>query len=97
MDHGLGDQQPPLHAPRQRPRISVRLVGQVHGGKQRVALPLARTDAVQPGLDFQRLARREEGVEDDLLRHDPDRALGVPRVLVDVEAPQRHLAGGFDY
>ena len=87
MDHRLGDQQPPLHAARQRARIGVGLVGQVHRGEQRVGLPLGLGHAVEPGLDLQRLARSEEGVEQDLLRDDADRALGVARVLVDVEAP----------
>ena len=94
MDHRLGDQQPPLHAARQGARIGIGLVGQVHRREQLVALPLGRRNAVQPGLDLQRLARREERVEDDLLRDDADRPLGVARMLVDVEAPDRHLAAG---
>ena len=40
MDHRLGDQQPPLHAARQRARIGIGLVGQMHRGEQLVALPL---------------------------------------------------------
>src|SRR5215213_8530924 len=41
-----------------------------------------------------RLARREEGVEQYFLRDDADRALGVARVLVNVEAPDDRLAAG---
>ena len=85
MDHRLRNQQPPLHSARQGSRISVRLVSQVHRRKQSVALPLRIPNSVQPCLDFQSLARREEGIEDDFLRDHSDRALGVARVLVDVE------------
>src|SRR6266404_3990293 len=59
-------------------------------------MPLLRRDPVETGLDLQRLARREEGIEDDLLRHDADRPLRIARVLIDVETPDRHLAAGLD-
>src|SRR5690606_32109138 len=43
--------------------------------------------AVQPGLDLQRLDRRKERVEGDLLIDDADRALGIAWLGVDVEPP----------
>ena len=89
VDHRLGDHQPPLHPARQRAGIGVRLVLEVDGAEQVHALPRALGDAVQPGLDLQRLERGEEGIEQDLLVDDPDRRLGVPGVFVDVEPPDR--------
>ena len=87
MDHRLGNQQPPLHAARQGPGISIRLVGQPHRRQQGVGLPLGCPDAVEAGLDLQRLARGKEGVEQDFLRDHADRQFGVARMRVDVEAP----------
>ena len=94
MDHCFRHHQPALHAPRQRPRISVRLVLEVHRAQQLHAAPLGLGHAVQPGLDVERFLRREEGVEHDLLPDDADRDLCVARVLVDVEAPDRGGPGG---
>jgi len=68
----------------------------VHGRKQFVALPFAWLDAVQAGLDLQRFARGEEGIEDDFLRNDADCALCVAGVLIDVESPDRSLAAALN-
>src|SRR5690606_38233178 len=64
------------------------------GGQHFLRPPFLRRDAIKPSLQFQHLARREEGVEIDLLRHDPDRYLGVPRIAVDVETPDLRRAPG---
>ena len=92
MDHRLGDQQPALHAARQGAGISVGLVLEPDRAQQLDRPPVGFRDAVEAGLDLERLARREEGIEQDLLRHDSDRPLGVARILVDVEAPDRGAA-----
>jgi hypothetical protein len=94
MDHCLRDEEPSLHASRQGPRIGVRLVGKVHRGEEFIAFPLRTRHSIEPGLDLERFARREEWIEDDLLRDDSDRTLRVTRVLVDVETPDVHLAAG---
>ena len=92
VDHRLGDHQPPLHAARQRARVGVRLVGEAHRVEQRHRLAPRLGHAVEAGLDLQRLERREERVEQDLLVDDADRRLGVARVGVDVEPPDRCAA-----
>ena len=92
MHHGLRYKEPPLHAAGQGARIGLRLVLQMHRAQQRVGLAFCLGHAVQPGLQIQRLARREEGIEHDLLRHDTDRRLGVARIFVDVEAPDAGMA-----
>src|ERR1044072_5314034 len=95
MDHRLGDQKPPLHPARQRPRIGVGLVLEPDRAEQLQGAPLGFGNAVEAGLDLERLAGGEEGVEQYLLRHHADRALGVARMLVDVEAPDGGAAGRF--
>ena len=96
VDHRLGHQQPPLHAARQGARISVGLVGQMHRGEQLVGLPLAPWRIPYSPAWISSASRgREERVEQDLLRDDPDRAFGVARVLVDVEAPDGRPAAAF--
>ena len=92
VDHRLGDHQPPLHASRQRARIGMGLVGEAHRVEQRHRLAPRLGHAIKAGLDLQCLERREERVEQDLLVDDADRALGVARVLIDVEAPDRRAA-----
>src|SRR5688500_18560946 len=92
MDHRLGDQQPALHAARQSARIRVGLVLEPHRAQQLKRAPVGLGNAVEAGLDLERLARREEGVEQDLLGHDADRTLGVARMLIDVETPDRRRA-----
>jgi hypothetical protein len=95
MDHRLGDQQPPLHAAGKGARISIGLVFEVHRAEQLRRPPLRLGDPVEAGLDLQRLLRGEEGIEEDFLRHDADRALRVARMRVDVEAPDRAAAPRF--
>jgi hypothetical protein len=51
-------------------------------------------DAVEPGLILQHLVGREEGIEHDFLRHDPDRTAGVAAVAIDIEAPDLRCAAG---
>ena len=92
MDHRLGDQQPPLHSAREGARIGLGLVLEADRAEQLLGPPPRLGHAVEAGLDLERLARREEGVEDQLLGDDPDRHLGVARVLLDVEAPDGDAA-----
>src|SRR3546814_9451966 len=59
-------------------------------GAEQLHRPPARLwNAVETRLLVERLGRREEGIEQDLLRDDAYRDLGVARMLVDVEAPDR--------
>jgi len=90
----LGDQQPPAHAAGQRPGIGMRLVGELHGLQDLVGAPLRRRHPVHAGLQFQDLARREEGVDVQFLRHHADRRPRLARVPVDVDAPDPGGAGG---
>ena len=94
MDHRLGDQQPPLHSARQRARMRIALVGEAHRLEQLLAAAVRLGDAVEPALVLEHLERGEEGIEEDLLRNDADRALGVAVIAVDVEPPDRRAAGG---
>src|SRR3546814_5687532 len=80
MYHGFRDEQAAFHAPRQRARIGVALVRQMNGPEQLVRNPLVLRHAVQPRLILERLIGREEGIEDDFLRHDADRIFGVARI-----------------
>src|SRR3546814_5426140 len=89
MDHRLGDKQSPLHAAGKRTRVSARLVLKMDGAEQLHRPPSRLWHAVETRLLVERLGRREEGIEQDLLRDDADRDLGVARMLVDVEAPDR--------
>src|SRR3546814_16243857 len=50
--------------------------------------------AVKAGLYIERLVGREEGVEQDFLVDDADRRLGIARVAIDVETPDRGGAAG---
>jgi hypothetical protein len=97
VDQRLGDQEPPAHAARERARIGVGPVGEADRGQDLVAAALALGHAVEPGLDLQRLARGEEGIEIELLRHDPDRPPGAARMDVDVEVPDLRAARGLDH
>src|SRR3546814_6446382 len=65
MDHRLGDEQPALHAPRQRPRIGIALVRQMHRCEQLVRNPPLLRYPIEPRLILQRLIGGEEGIEDD--------------------------------
>src|SRR6185369_9966901 len=67
----------------------------MHRREELIAFSLACRNSIQARLDLERLAGREEGIEDDFLRDHPDRALRVAWMLVDVEAPDRDLAAGF--
>ena len=87
MHQGLGHHQPPLHAARQGADIGVGLVRQAQRGQQFVRAPLVLRHAVEAGLHLQRLARGEEDVGHDLLRHDAEGGARVARLLVDVAAP----------
>jgi hypothetical protein len=93
MNHRLRHQQPPFHSPRQRSRIGIGLVGQPHRGEQFVGDPVALGHIVQPCLQLQRLARGEEGVEQNLLRDDPDRRLALPWAA-SMSKPQTSPAAG---
>jgi hypothetical protein len=66
----------------------------VNGAKQFHGAPLRLWHAVQACLLVERLGGGEEWVEQDFLRHDADRRLGIARMPVDVEAPDRHLPAG---
>ena len=62
--------------------------------EQRFGTPLCARHAIETGLVLQHLERGEEGIEHDLLRHDPDRTLRVARAAIDVEAPDLSRAAG---
>ena len=97
VDHRLGDQQPPLHPARQRAGIGVALVRQAHRLEQLLRPAQRLGHAVEPGLVLEHLERGEERIEHDFLRDDADRALGVARVRVDVEAPDLGGAAGLHH
>ncbi len=94
VHHGLGHHQAALHAAGQLAHIGVGLVGQAQAGQDLVGLPVGLLHAVEAGLHLQRLARGEEHVADDLLRHHADGRAGGAGVLVDVDVPDLHLARG---
>ena len=75
----LADQHPPLHPARQRAHVGVGLGREVEVVQDFVDPRAVVADAEIPGLDLERLARREERVEHQLLRHDAEQA---PRVAV---------------
>src|SRR5690606_34362704 len=77
MNHCLGNEEAALHAPRQRARIGVALVEEMHGREKLVRNPPLLRNAVEPCLILERLEGREKGIEDDLLRYDTDRIFGV--------------------
>ena len=52
--------------------------------------------AIEPGLQVEQLARREEGIDVELLRHDADGARDSRGSLVEIEAPDLDLARGLD-
>ena len=60
--------------------------------EQFLAAPLGLGDAVEPALVLQHFERGEEGIEDDFLRHDADRALGIARIVVGIESPDLGIA-----
>ena len=94
VDHRLGDHQAALHATGQGAGIGVGLVLQMHRAQQFHRAALRFRDAVEAGLDLQRLDGGEEGVEQDFLVDDADRRLGVARMRVDVEAPDAGMTLG---
>ena len=94
MDHCLRHQQPPLHPAGQGPGIGIGLVLQMDGTQQFHRPPLGLGHAIEASLHFQRLKRREKWVENNLLRHDPDRGLGIARAVVDIETPDAGAAAG---
>ena len=97
MDHGLGNQQAALHAARKRARIGIALVRQMDLFEQRLGAPQRLGHAIEPGLVLQHLERRKERIEYDFLRHDPDRALGIAAVRIDVKPPDFHAAAGLHH
>ena len=97
MDQRLGNQQPALHPARQRARIGIRLVGEAQRLQDFHRPALGLWHRIEPGLDFQYLARAEERVEIDLLRHDADGAAGQPHLFVDIGAPDAGGAGAADH
>ena len=96
VDHGLGHHQPASHAAGQGPGIGIGLVGKAQGPEDRIGLPLGRRHAVEPGMELEQLARREEGVDVQLLGHHADGGARLPRLAVDVEAPDLGVAAGLD-
>ncbi len=97
MHQRLGDQQPPAHAARKRAGIGLRLVVQPQRLEDFHAAPLAWRHTIKPGLQVKQLARGEEGVDVELLRHHADRRAGVARVFVDIDAPDAGLARSLDH
>jgi hypothetical protein len=63
----------------------------MHCREQLIAFALRLRNPVQPGLDLERLTRREEWIEDDLLRDDAtvpaDFVTRPARMLMSVDFP----------
>ncbi len=94
VHQSLGHHQAAFHAAGQGADIGVGLVREAERGQQFVRAALVGGHAVEAGLDLQGLARGEEDVGDDLLRHDPEGRAGVARLMVDVAVPDADRALG---
>ena len=94
VHHRLRHQQPPPHAARQTAGVGVGLAGEADRRENLVGASLSLRHAVEAGLQLQQLARREERVEVELLRHDADRPARRAHFRVDVVAPDARLARG---
>ena len=46
-------------------------------------------------MNLEGFKRSEKGIENDLLRHDLDRRLGVARAVINIKAPDIGVAAGF--
>jgi hypothetical protein len=75
----LRHQHAALHAARELAHVGIGLVGQAQADKQFVDPVVVVFDAEIAGLDAQRLAHGEEGVEHQLLRHHAELAAGAWR------------------
>ncbi len=97
-DHGrlvhqrLGDQHPPLHAARKRAHVDVGLGGEIEVMHHLVDPGVVRANAVIPGLQAQRLAHAEKGIEHQLLGHHAEHAAREPVLRHDVGAHHLHAA-----
>jgi hypothetical protein len=83
--------------PPERERAGIGLVGEAHRVEDLGRAALGPGHAVEAGLELQRLAGREEGVEVQLLRDDADGAAGAARVAVDVDAEDPCRARGLHH
>ena len=87
----LGDQHAALHAAREAAHVDVGLGGQVEVGENLVDPVIVLADAEVAGLDAQRLAHLEEGVENQFLRHDAEQA--ARRAVITDDIVAEHLEG----
>ena len=90
----LGDQHAALHAARKLAHVGVGLVGQAQVFEQLVNPGVVVLHTEIAGLEAQRLAHVEEGVEHQLLRHDAQLAAGIRVVGLHIAALHQHTATG---
>ncbi len=93
VDQRLRDQHTALHAARQGAHVGVGLAREIEVGEDLVDPVVVAADAVVARGQAQRLAHREERVEDEFLRHDPQRLTCGTEVVDHVVPHHRHLAG----
>jgi len=96
VHHRLGHHQAAPHAARQGARNRIGLVGEAQHLEQIIGPPLGRGHTVEAGLHLQQLARREEEIDQNLLRHHADGGARLARLAVDVDAPQIDRARALD-
>ena len=94
VHQGLGHQHAALHAAGKLAHVRVGLVGQAEVVQQLVDPVVVAVHAEIAALDAQRLAHAEEGVEDQLLRHDAQGPARRGVVVDDVVAHHAHPAFG---
>ena len=96
MHQCLRDQYAPFHAARQLPHVLVRFIRERQFSEQFVD-PVVQRHAARNTevacLKLQRFTHREEWIEDDFLRHDPERAARRLVIGHDVMAHHRQAAG----
>ncbi len=88
----LGDEQAPLHSPRERARVGVALLPEAQVAQELLDARLVEPHAEVAGLELERLLDGEEGIEVDLLRHQPHRSAREAVVAHHVVAEHFHRA-----
>jgi hypothetical protein len=91
----LADQHAALHSAGERAHVGVRLRREIEMVQDLVDPRAVVPDAEVAGLDLERLAHGEEGIEHELLRHDAQRPPGFPIIGDDVvpQHPRRAAVG----
>ena len=82
----LRHQHTALHAARKTTHVGVSLVRQIEVGEDLIDPGIVVAKAEVAGLDTQGLAHREEGIEDQFLRHDAQQAPRFPILADDIAA-----------